>query len=51
LFLETAQALANNNLGLEDDIAAMQRNLTDQTTLQKAHRGYLLKLQSLEKQA
>lgn len=50
-FRETAQALASNDLGLEEDIATMQRNLSDLTTLQKAHRGYLLKLQGLEKQA
>lgn len=49
-FRETAQALTDNKLGLEEDIAEMERNLSDPTPLQKAHRAYLLKLQSLEKE-
>lgn len=46
-FRETARALEAENLGLEPDIAAMETSLASPAALQKAHRGYLLKLQQL----
>jgi hypothetical protein len=46
-FRETASALRAENLGLETDIAAMEASLASPAALQKAHRGYLLKLQAL----
>ncbi|MFQ5824967.1 MAG: hypothetical protein ACE5JB_13005 [bacterium] len=49
IFRNTATELKDKNLQLEQDIFNMERNLDSPTALQKAHRGYLLKLQSLEK--
>ena len=46
-FRETARALQAENLGLETDIAAMEASLASPAALQKSHRGYLLKLQTL----
>jgi len=46
-FRETAGALRSENLGLEADIAALEAALASPAALQKAHRGFLLKLQSL----
>jgi hypothetical protein len=47
-FQTTAKTLASHNLQLEKDIKEMQENLGSPTALQKAHRGFLLKLQALE---
>ena len=46
-FRATAQALRTANLHLEADIAEMEKHLDSVTALQKAHRDYLLKLQTL----
>ena len=46
-FRDTARALQADNLGLETAIAAMEASLASPAALQKAHRGYLLKLQTL----
>jgi len=48
-FRKTAEALKDGNLQLERDIINMERNLNSPTALQKAHREYLLKLQTLVK--
>jgi hypothetical protein len=44
---ETAEELSSEKLDVAIDIVEMERNLGDLTALQKAHRDYLLKLQSM----
>jgi len=46
-FTETAKALAGPLADLDKDVQAMQGNLGSLAALQKAHRDYLLKLQTL----
>jgi hypothetical protein len=50
-FSETARTLVKAAPELEKDLDEMRRSLGDLTALQKAHRDYLLKLQSLENDA
>ncbi len=47
-FGATAKALGQLNLQLEADIDEMERNLNSLPGLQRAHRGFLLKLSSLK---
>jgi hypothetical protein len=48
-FHETDHDLLEYNLGLEENIVEIERNLGNLTALQKVHRDLLLKLQSLVK--
>ena len=49
IFRKTSKVLDTLNLQLEKDVEGMSINLSSQVVLQKGHRGYLLKLQSLDK--
>ena len=49
IFRKTSKVLDTLNLQLEKDVEGMSINLSSQVALQKGHRGYLLKLQSLDK--
>jgi hypothetical protein len=49
-FQSTAKTLASHDLQLEKDITEMHENLGSPAALQKAHRGFLVKLQSLRKE-
>jgi hypothetical protein len=46
-FEETARSAATRRLRLAAHLAEMERSLGDPTALQRAHRGFLLKLQAL----
>ncbi len=48
-FQMIAEALSREDLKFEQDMEEMERSLGSPAALQKAHRGYLLKLQSLAK--
>jgi hypothetical protein len=49
IFCKTSKALAALNLQLEKDVTDINNNLNSEAALQRAHRGYLLKLQYLDK--
>lgn len=49
IFGRTSTALQDMNLGLDKDIEEIKHHLDSEISLQKAHHGYLSKLQSLER--